>query len=46
MIRHFVDSRPYLTLILTVGIGTMLVQHFPFPDDDAVLQFWLPPKSR
>ena len=38
MIRHIVDSRPYLTLILTVGIGTLLNQHFPFPDDNAVLQ--------
>jgi len=38
MIRHIVDSRPYLSLILTVGIGTLLIQHFPFPDDNAVLQ--------
>jgi hypothetical protein len=38
MIRHIVDSRPYLRIILTVGIGTLLIQHFPFPDDNAVLQ--------
>ena len=38
MIRHIIDSRLYLTLILTVGIGTVLIQHFPFPDDNAVLQ--------
>jgi hypothetical protein len=38
MIRHIVDSRPYLTLILTVGIGTLLNQHFPFPNDNSVLQ--------
>src|ERR1700758_1823199 len=38
MIRHIVDSRPYLTLILTVGIGTFLNQHFPFPNDNSVLQ--------
>ena len=38
MIRHIVDSRPYLSLILTLGIVTLLIQHFPFPDDNAVLQ--------
>src|ERR1700692_313303 len=38
MIRHIIDSRLYLTLILTVGIGTLLVQHFPFSDDNAVLE--------
>src|SRR6202795_584954 len=38
MIRHIVDSRPYLSIILTVGIGTLLIRHFPFPDDNAVLQ--------
>src|ERR1700675_2202718 len=38
MIRHIVDSRPYLSIILTVGIGTLLIQHVPFPDDNAVLQ--------
>jgi hypothetical protein len=38
MIRHIVESRPYLSIILTVGIGTLLIQHFPFPDDNAVLQ--------
>ena len=38
MIRHIVDSRPYLSLMLTVGIGTVLSQHFPFPEDNAVLQ--------
>jgi len=30
MIRHIIDSRLYLTLILTVGSGTVLLQHFPF----------------
>ncbi len=38
MIRHIVDSRPDLSLILTVGIGTLLIQHFPFQNDNAVLQ--------
>src|SRR5207245_893349 len=38
MIRHIVDSRSYLSLILTVGIGTLLSQRFPFPEDNAVLQ--------
>jgi hypothetical protein len=38
MIRHIVDNRHYLRLILTVGIGTLLSQRFPFPDDNAVLQ--------
>jgi hypothetical protein len=38
LIRHIVDSRPYLSLILTVGIGTLLKQHFPFLDDNAILQ--------
>jgi hypothetical protein len=38
MIRHIAESRPYLSIILTVGIGTLLLQHFPFPDDNSVLQ--------
>ena len=38
MIRHIVDSRPYLSFIFTVGIGTLLLKHFPFPDDNAILQ--------
>src|SRR5882762_189527 len=38
MIRHIVESRPYLSLILTVGIGTLLSQRFPFPEDNAMLQ--------
>jgi hypothetical protein len=38
MIRHIVDSRQYLSLILTIGIGTLLSQRFPFPDDNAILQ--------
>lgn len=38
MIRHIVDSRRYLSLMFTLGIGTMLIQHFPFPADNAVLQ--------
>jgi hypothetical protein len=38
MIRHIVDSRPYLTLILTLGAGALLSQRFPFPDDNAILQ--------
>lgn len=38
MIRHIVDSRPYLSLILTVGIGAALGRHFPFPEDNALLQ--------
>ena len=38
MIRHIVDSGSYLSLILTVGIGTLLSQRFPFPEDNAVLQ--------
>src|SRR5438309_7816668 len=38
MIRHIVESRPYLSLILTVGIGMLLGQRFPFPEDNAVLQ--------
>ena len=38
MIRHIVESRSYLSLILTVGIGTLLTKHFPFSDDNAVLQ--------
>ncbi len=38
MIRHIVDSRPYLSLMLTVGIGTVLLRRYPFPEDDAVLQ--------
>ena len=38
MIRQIVGSRPYLSLILTVGIGTVLSQRFPFPEDNAVLQ--------
>src|SRR3989454_10700766 len=38
IIRPFVDSRRYLSLILTVGIGTLLSQRFPFPEDNAMLQ--------
>ncbi len=38
MIRRVVESRPYLSLILTVGIGIVLSQRFPFPDYNAVLQ--------
>jgi len=38
MIRQIVDSRPYLSLILTLGIGILLSQRFPFPADNAVLQ--------
>src|SRR5882672_7628383 len=38
MIRYIVGSRSCLTLILTVGIGTLLSQRFPFPEDNAVLQ--------
>lgn len=38
MIRHIVDSRPYLSLMLTMGIGTVLSQRFPFPEDNAILQ--------
>ena len=38
MIRHIVDSRPYLSIILTVGIGILLIRHFPFPANNAVLQ--------
>ena len=37
MIRHVVESRPYLSLILTVGIGALLSRRYPFPDDNAVL---------
>ena len=38
MIRQIVPRRPCLSLILTVGIGTLLSQQFPFPEDNAVLQ--------
>src|ERR1700751_363983 len=38
MMRPIVESRRSLTLMLTVGIGTLLSQRFPFPDDNAVLQ--------
>ena len=38
MIRHIVDSRRYLSLILTVGIGTLISQRFPFPEDNSMLQ--------
>jgi len=38
MIRHIVASRPYLSLILTVGIGTVLMRRCPFPEDNALLQ--------
>jgi hypothetical protein len=38
MIRPIVDSRQYLSLILAVGIGTLLSRRFPFPDDNAILQ--------
>ena len=37
MIRHIVDSRPYLSLILTLGVGVLLTRCFPFPDDNAML---------
>lgn len=39
MTRHIVDSRQYLSPILTVGIGTLLSQRLPFPDDNAILSF-------
>src|SRR5579859_4304068 len=45
MIRQIVDSRPYLSLILTVGIGTLLSRRFPFPADNAVLQLVAAEKS-
>ena len=38
MIRLIVDSRPYLSLMLTVGIGTLLMRHFPSPEDNAILE--------
>jgi hypothetical protein len=48
MIRAIVDSRLYLTLILTLiltlGIGVELNQRIPFPEDNAVLQLILAEK--
>jgi hypothetical protein len=44
MIRAIVDSRLYLTLILTLGIGSVLNQRIPFPEDDAILQLILAEK--
>ena len=38
MIRHIVDTRSYLSLILTFGIGTLLSQRFAFPEDNSILQ--------
>jgi hypothetical protein len=37
VIRQIVDCRRYLTLMLTVGVGVILMRHFPFPDDNAML---------
>ena len=44
MIRQIVDGRPYLSLMLTVGIGIALSRHFPFPEDNAVLELVAAPK--
>jgi hypothetical protein len=38
MIRHIVASRPYLSLILTVGTGAILMRRCPFPEGNALLQ--------
>jgi len=38
MLRQVVDSRPYLTVIFTLGTGTLLSRRFPFPEANAVLQ--------
>ncbi len=44
MMRTIVDSRLYLSLILTLGIGITLNRSIPFPDDNAVLELILAEK--
>jgi hypothetical protein len=44
MIRAIVDSRLYLSVIFTLGIGITLNQRVPFPSDNAVLQLILAEK--